>query len=601
MKWQILRNIKYPFGPSSGRGQISNIKTKSDLVKTDEITKVLLANRGLKTKKEIEEFLNPKLENVTNRNLGIKKKEVKKAVSEIKKAIKNKDSIVVYGDFDADGVSGTAILWETLNMEGARVMPYIPHRVQEGYGLSKKGIDNILTDSRYKTGTDQFLIITVDHGITAAANVDYAKKKGIKVIITDHHVPPKRLPRATAIVHTTELSGAGVAWILAQAIIYAKFPNSGNWTHLRQIPQFRELDSNSLELVAIGTIADMVSLIGANRTLVKYGLEALNKTERVGLKALITEVGIKQGEIGPYEVSFILAPRLNAMGRLVHAMDSLRLLCTKDPDKARELAQKLGRTNRERQLLMEETVTHAKNNLTMKQYNKEETKLIFLSHESYNQGVIGLVAGKLVEEFYRPAVVVSRGEIISKASCRSINGFNIIEAIRKTQGLLVDCGGHPMAAGFTVETKYLEMVEKSLKALAKKELNQEKLTKVLKVDCEIDINDVTWDLYQKIQQFMPFGLGNPEPVFMSKNVTVRDARLVGADGKHLKLSLSCRPTTNDQRLTTFSAIGFKMGEWFSRLSPDKPIDLAYTIFADNWSGEKKLELKIKDIARAAPA
>lgn len=545
--------------------KILSKRTKNQELKTEEIIKILLSNRGLTTKKQIEEFLNPASPSTLDpKSLGIKKVQLSKAVKRIKKAIAKRESIIVYSDYDADGICGTAILWETLTKLGAHALPYVPHRVNEGYGLSKKGIENILATNKPS------LIITVDHGITAKEKIDYAWELGIEVIVTDHHLPPKKLPQATALVHTTLLSGAAVAWILAQALN----------AELKSSIQY-------LDLVALATIADMVPLTSANRILVKYGLEELNKTERVGLKELIAEAGLKKGEIGTYEVGYILAPRLNATGRLTHGLDSLRLLCTKDQTRAEDLAKKLGMTNRERQKLMKETLSHAKDLLHEK---AEGQRLIFISHESYQQGVIGLVAGKLVEEFYRPTVVVSKGEMVSKASARSINGFNIIEAIRKTADLLVDCGGHPMAAGFTIETQYLEMVQKKLQELAEIELNEEKLTKVLKIDCEINLAELTWQLYEKIQEFSPFGLGNPEPVFASRNVMVTEARTMGADNQHLKLRV-----TSPASPLSFFAVAFGKGEWFSKLSPPKIIDIAYTLSVDNWNREKELQLKLKDL------
>lgn len=551
--------------------QILHQKTEDRRRKTEEIIKILLENRGFKTKKEIEEFLNPNLSHVTS-YVSLNKSQLTKAVNRIKKAIKNKESIIVYSDYDADGVCGAAILWETLNRAGAKAMPYIPHRVEEGYGLSKKGIDFV----KKEYGAD--LIITVDHGISAAEKVEYGKRLGIDIIVTDHHVAPKNLPKACAIVHTTSLCGAGVAWFLARQLA----PLQGD---------------TLLDLVAMATIADMVPLTGANRILVKSGLTELNQTKRLGLKALIKEAGLEKGKIGVYEVSHVLAPRLNAMGRMEHAMDSLRLLCTKDEDRARELARHLDQTNRSRQQLTEETLQHAK---ASSQLSQQLTgKLLFVYHQSYEQGVIGLVAGKLVEEFYRPAIVVSYGEVFCKASARSINGFNIIETIRKAQDLLVDAGGHPMAAGFTVETKNLDILQKRLTEIAEKELDEEKLTRVLKIDCELDLEDLSLELYEKLEQFKPYGLGNPEPVFATRGVIVQDAKRVGVDGQHLKLVLKAphELTRIGTRINTntFSAVAFGMGDLFSKLSPDQRIDIAYTLSVDEWNGNKRLELKIKDI------
>lgn len=522
---------------------------KWDIVsKGEDIIAVLLANRGLTSKKDIEEFLHPSDPyTLKPQDVDVETGALKKAIRRIQTAVQKKESIVVYADYDADGITAGAIMWETLYGLGARVMPYIPHRTEEGYGLSIKGIDAV------REQFDPTLIITVDHGITAKEKIAYAKKLGIEVIVTDHHVKPKSLPNCT-IVHTTKLSGSGVSWFLA-----------------------KELGDPDVALAAIGTIADIVPLVGPNRSIAKYGLEALNKTKRVGLDALISDSGLTKGMLKTYDVSHMIAPRLNAMGRIKHALDALRLLCTKKADKANFLAQKLGITNRDRQKLTEETTVHALQGVTLK-------KLLFVAHESYNQGVIGLVAGKLVEEFYRPAIVVSRGKEISKASARSVNGFNIVEAIRSCSDILVDVGGHPMAAGFTIETKHLGILQKRLEKLADKALDEEKLTRVLKIDMEIPLETVTEELWKKIQAFAPFGFGNPEPVFATRGVSIDDARLVGKDGKHLKL-----------RIGNFNAIAFHLGNLYGQLKPDKLVDIAYTIDLDTWNGNKRLQLKIKDI------
>src|SRR3989344_2912910 len=420
--------------------------------KVDEIVKILLKNRGLTNKKEIDRFLNPRLSGVTAKSVGINKNQLEKTIKRINKAIKKKEEVIVFGDYDVDGISGAAILWETLTEAGAKALPYIPHRLDEGYGLSKIGIDNLLLKNpKIK------LIITVDNGIVANEAVEYANKKGIDIIITDHHVPPaggtKNLPKAYAIFHTTKLCGAGVAYLLAKEISNFKFQISNKY----QSPKTK-IQNNHLELVSLATIADLVPLTGANRTLVKFGIEKLRTTKRPGLLALIKEAEIDKSKIDVFEIGHIIAPRLNAMGRLEYAMDSLRLLCTKDLERAEALAKKLISTNKRRQEMTIETFEHAKSkikNQSIQQAQDKKSKiksLIFIAHESYQQGVIGLVAGRLVEEFYRPAIVLSIGEKYSKASARSIKGFNIIEFIRTASDLLVDAGGHPMAAGFTVET-----------------------------------------------------------------------------------------------------------------------------------------------------
>lgn len=598
-KWQILNKSR------NNKSQIKN----------EDIIQILLENRGLNIKREIENFLHPSEPyTLTARDTKIDAAALRKALSRIIKAIKNKESIVVYADYDADGVTAGAIMWETLHKLGANVMPYVPHRVDEGYGLSVKGIDNVR--ARY----DPQLIITVDHGITAWEKVDYAKKLGIEVIVTDHHVKPKKVPKCI-IVHTTQLSGAGVAWFVAKELLNrrrsvilgseaAPKSDSQKRTDSAQARMTKQrFDENQkrelLALAAIGTIADMVPLIGANRAIAKYGLEAINTTEKVGLKALIKDAGLTQGDIRTYQISHMLAPRLNAMGRLEHAMDALRLLCTRKEDKAKMLAETLGLTNRERQQLTEETTLHALQGLTLQRQGETFKKLIFVAHRNYNQGVIGLVAGKLVDTYYRPAIVVARGETVSKASARSVNGFNIIEAIRSCMDILVDAGGHPMAAGFTVETAKLEELQSRLEELTEKELDEEQLTRVLKIDAEISLAVVSEELWRRIQEFAPYGMGNPEPVFATRNIQVVDARLVGKDGKHLKLRLRTRfvpqgKQNSELRNEIFEAIGFGLGKLYKQLSPEKPIEVAYTIDLDTWNGNKRLQLKLKDLRLPEP-
>jgi len=518
---------------------------------TEKITNILLKNRDVD-----KSFLHPPDPcSLTPKDVGIDGPALRNAISRIKKAILKKESVVVYADYDADGITAGAIMWEALYGLGARVMPYIPHRIEEGYGLSIKGIDAVRQEF------DPSLIITVDHGITAKEQVAYAKSLGIEVIITDHHTKPDKLPDCT-IVHTTDLCGAGVAWFVAKNLL-------GSDPKTCQTPD--------IAFAAIGTIADMVPLTGANRSIVKFGLEELNKTKRAGLLALIKDAGLTLGDLSTYSVSHALAPRLNAMGRLVHAMDALRLLCTKREDKAMLLARQLGLTNKERQQLTIDTVSHALQGVSLKTYKK----LIFVSHETYNPGVIGLVAGKLVEEYYRPSIVVSKGPEISKGSARSITGFNIVEAIRNFKDLLIDVGGHPMAAGFTVETKNLDRLRRKLESLAEKTIPDDLLTRELRIDMELPLSEITEKLWKELQDFAPFGMGSPEPVFAARGITVSDARLIGAEGKHLKFK------------TPLDAIAFNMGNLIGKLT--KPIDIAYTIDMNVWNGNKKLQLKIKDI------
>ncbi len=545
-KWEVL---------NKSRGSVEN----------DKIVEILLENRGIKTKKEKEEFLNPRLEDITFETVQVDRDAVRRSIKRIEKAVKNNEKVVIYGDYDVDGICGTAILWETLYGFYKNVIPYIPHRVDEGYGLSTKGIEDILS-----TNPDVKLIITVDNGIVANDAVDYANKKKIDVIVTDHHVAGEKAPDAFSIVHTIKLCGTGVAYLLSQEIVKnheSRSMNNGKDEHLG--------------LVALATVADLVPLVGANRTFVKFGINALHTTKRPGLLALLADAAIRKEDISTYEIGHIIAPRLNAAGRITHAMDSLRLVCTKDAVRAKKLAANLSQTNRDRQFLTEESTVHA-NLITEVTEN-----IIFVASPEYNPGVIGLIASRLVEKHYRPAFVLSIGGEVAKGSARSVAGFNIIEFIRLFDEFLIDAGGHPMAAGFTIKTERIEEFKKVLVAGSKRSISEEILTRVLKIDCELSFNEISNSLFESIQKLKPFGMANSEPVFLSKNVRIESTRFVGRDSKHLKLQLS-------QNGKTFDAILFSL-ENYPKIKQGDKIDLVYNLNQDSWSGTNRIQLKLRDI------
>lgn len=546
-KWETLN--KFKINPPAGGGKF----------KIEEVVKILLGNRGLKTKEEVENFLNPKNpQTLTANELGINQVEVEKAVSRIKKAIKNKEKIIVYGDYDTDGVCATAILWEALAGLGAKVMPYLPTRL-EGYGLKNEVIAQMPKD-------EVKLIVTVDQGIVAINQVKFARDLGIEVIITDHHLPGVELPEALAIVHTTKLAGSGVAWFLAS-----------------------QLTKTGLDLVTIGTITDMMSLIGVNRSIVKHGLEEVKKTKRPGLLALFEIAGIKSEDIGTWEVGFLIGPRLNAAGRMENPLDSLRLVLTHDQKRARLLAEQINQHNKERQLLTRETTLHARD-LWLTEGGSG--KLIFVSHESYEEGIVGLVAGKLMEEFYKPTIIVSKGVFMSRASCRSISGFNIVEALRECEDLLGAHGGHAAAAGFSIETQKLDDLKLRLFKIAEEQIHEEMLIPQLKIDLELGLEEINLDLWEEINKLAPFGLGNPEPVFVTLGLNVIEAKALGADSQHLRLKLK-KPHGSEN--DTIEAIGFGMGSRFKEVTDAKKIDIAYNLMLDTWNGHNKLKLKLKDI------
>ncbi len=540
-----------------------NILNKATKLTEDELLNILLENRGITTRGQRDKFLSPNLSDVTIESVKIDKKNLKKAIERIKKSIIHKKQIIVFGDYDVDGICGSAILWETLNGLKANVTPYIPSRIEEGYGLSIKGIDNLLT-----TYPEIDLIITVDNGVVANKAIEYANKKGIDVIVTDHHAPSNKKPNAYSIVHTTLLCGAAVAYLLS-----------------RQLKTSSQ--DNHLELVCLATIADLVPLTNANRVLVYFGLQALRKTKRIGLLSLFKSALVEKDTIDVYEIGHIIAPRLNAMGRLSSAMDSLRLICTTNEKRAITLSRSLSDTNLERQQYTLEALMHAKNKAKEKLVNK----LLFIADGQYKEGVIGLVASRLVEEYYLPSIVISKGKIYSKASVRSVKGFNIIEFLRQASDLLVDVGGHPMAAGFTVETQKLDLLEQKLYKLASKLIKKDHLERVLNIDLELPVNFINFNTFYLIQKLKPFGMANSEPIFTTKNLKVESLKLVGKDGKHLKLNLS-------SRISNFwiEAIAFGMGELNSIKIGDN-IDVAYTIDVNEWNGNKRLQLKIKDLRK----
>jgi single-stranded-DNA-specific exonuclease len=518
-----------------------------------EIIEALLKNRGIKTEKDKKEFFSPTHPSkISLKSLGVSESEAKKAVERIKKAKTNKESVIVYGDYDADGICATAIMWEALHSLGLNVLPHIPDRFEEGYGINSQSIINLKSKiSNLK------LIVTVDNGIVGFEGIEAANKLGIDVIVVDHHTKGKEIPKAKSIIHSTLTSGSALAWFFAQRL---------------------GTPVNSLELAAIGTIADQMPLVGVNRSVVKSGLMDLNKTKRPGLISLFKEAKVE--DIGVYEVGYIIAPRINAMGRLKQGIESLRLLCTKNELKAFEIAKNIGSTNYERQKIVENVLLLARKSVT-------NEKIIVISGENYHEGVIGLAAGRLVEEFYRPAIVLSTKGKVSKASARSISGFNIIEAIRSIS-LHIEGGGHPMAAGFSIETNKIVRFTKEINKYAAKVLTAEMLQKKLKIDLEINFSDINQKLVELVKEFEPTGLGNPGATFVTRKVEIVDVKSVGREARHLKLKLR-----KDEQI--FDSIFFGGGEMYSDLKSGSTVDIAYSVEENIWNGYKSIQLKVKDL------
>lgn len=548
---------------------------ETDLAK---IIEILLSNRGMEGSQNTKDFINPSFDLLSLSNTDLDNQELNKAAIRINQAIVQKESIVVYTDYDVDGLCSGAIVWECLYSLGANIMPYVPDRIEEGYGLSKKGLDSIKKSYKVK------LLITVDHGVTALPMTEYAKSLGMDIIILDHHLLPKNIPNVSALIHTTKMCSGGIAWFFAHFLY--------SFLHTKVVQK------TFLDLAALATVADLVPLKGLNRTIVKYGLEEINKKERVGLKALITASSLNKPTLEVYDLSFILAPRINAIGRLSHAMDALRLLCTKDELRAKKLAQSLCDFNKERQLFTKDSTMQAiemiKHDYKYNEKKENElAKLLFISHKDFKEGILGLIAGKLVEEFYRPAIVVSQGPEISKASARSITGFNIVEALRSVSDLIIELGGHPMAAGFTVKTVNLDALKSKLLENVSQNLDEVNFIKAMTVDMPLDVGNINFQLVEELSKFSPFGIGNPEPVFLSRNLEVIGIKLLGRDKKHLKMTLRGIDSMNKNII--LNGVGFNMGKLFNKIMPKQKLDVVYNIQKDNWGQMDSLQLKIKDV------
>lgn len=541
-----------------------NINSSISPKNQEEIINTLLKNRGITNSDQKKEFLNPLLQSVTFESIGIKEEEIKKTAKRIERAIKNNEVIVIFGDYDVDGVTGTALLWETLywNFGYKNVFPYIPHRINEGYGISEKGIDGVLLEH-----SDTSLIITVDNGIVAGDAIKYAASKKIDVIVTDHHVPGEKLPESLAIVHTTNVCGASVAFLLSLYLEGKKITE----------------DDPRLDLVALATVADLVPLIGPNRVLLHFGIQALRRSKRPGIESLVKSSSIEKSKIGVYEIGHILAPRINAAGRLDHALDSLRILCTRNRERSDILARQLSEVNKERQSMTQEASSVAKSLVVF----ESEMKIIVSSSADYKQGIIGLIASRLTEEFYRPALVISEGEEISKGSARSIKGVNIIELIRSSSTYLLEMGGHPMAAGFSLKTRDIASFTKEISKNAAEYIEEQYFQRSINIDFELNDELITEKTYLEIQKLAPFGMGNNEPTFLTKNLEILDIKKIGKDKTHLKFVLG----TGKNRI---HAIGFGLGKFDEIPESGDIIDVVYTLSINEWNDRKTLQLVIRD-------
>lgn len=533
-----------------------------------------LYNRGLKTPQEAYAFLSGEAEEDDPFQL----RGVHQAVARIRQAIRQKERIAIYGDFDADGVAATALLVQTISSLGGQAWPYIPHRVDEGYGLHREAVERLAQEGCR-------LLVTVDCGVRSVEEVRYARQLGLEVIITDHHSPPQKLPPALAVLNPKRkdcpypfkaLSGAGVAFKLAQALLRVerRVPLSRKGTPLRE----EEL----LDLVALGTITDLSPLLGENRSLVKRGLLTLNHSPRLGILAL--SASLKEAVITSQTIGYILGPRLNAAGRLGDAMASYRLLTTSSLAEAQELALELEERNRQRKDLTLHVLEKAQEQIE----GQESEPILFAKGEGFPCGVIGLVASRLSEEFYRPAVVIEWGEKESRGSARSIPEFDITKGLDECQDLLLRYGGHSLAAGFTVKSEDLATVEERLREIAARQLSHLEFVPTLFIDTELPLTHLEPAIFAAAQTLEPFGPSNPPPAFLSRRVEVREARPVGE--AHLRLTLT------DGRVI-WDGIAFGRGEEANALP--RHIDLVYVPAIQMWNNEERLQLRVLDLRPAS--
>jgi single-stranded-DNA-specific exonuclease len=526
----------------------------------------LLYNRGVKRPEDFESFLS------RDKSLSgdpYLLPDMQAAVSRVYRALLSGEDICVYGDFDADGITATAALVQGLTALGGKAIPYIPHRQTEGHGLAT----GVLKDLHEKGIS---LVITVDCGVTDVLQVKKAGKMGLDVVITDHHSPLDEIPEAVAVVDPKlinsaypciHLSGVGVAYKLLQALL--------------QSVGREELLESVVDLVAIGTVADMSVPLAENRYLITEGLKQMNTRPRPGIAELINQTRLEAGKIDADKIGWIIAPCLNAAGRLADGLTGYKLMMTESEDEARELATWLTKKNEERQRLTTATLERAREQVIAQGL----PTVLITADKEYPMGIAGLVASRLTEEFYRPSIVIHTAQNVCHGSCRSIPEFDIISALNRCSRLFSRYGGHSAAAGFTMPTSNLPELEKELLALGAEQLKDVELTPHLDIDVLVTLPELGGDTYQTTQLLAPFGIGNPVPVFMSIDVELLEWRRMGSNGEHLRMKLK-------QDGTVWDGVAFRLVSHIDELS--SKINIVYNLETDNWGGKENLRLNILD-------
>lgn len=551
-----------------------NIARKlSDELDISHIASRILVSRGLRETEQAKKFLKPSLSDLFDPFLM---SQMDRAVDRIVEALKGNQRIMVYGDYDVDGITSTALVFLVLNRLGANVSYYLPNRLVEGYGISEDGLQEA---ERRKVD----LLITVDCGITAVEEFTVARDMGIDCIITDHHEPSDRVPEANAIVNAKldgpdnpgfELSAVGVAYKLAQALY-------------RRLGQDESELEQHLDLVALGTAADIVPMVGENRILTKFGLEQIARTTKPGLKALIFIAGLMGQRIGTGQVVFILAPRINAIGRLGDAEQAIKLLTTKDEDKAATIARILNAENKRRKDIDEQTLNEALE-MIESDVDMARDSAIVLASRGWHQGVIGIVASRLVERFHRPTVMIAIDGDEGKGSARSIPGFHLYEALRECESDLIRYGGHKYAAGLSIAPEKIDSLRQRLNSVSERMLSDDDLVPKLNIDAEIDLDSVDDGLVNVLERFAPFGPQNMRPVFVTYG-----SEIVGAPHVVGKKHLKFRVRKGD---TAIDCIGFNQGDFLKNLNT-RPmlIDMTYVLEHNFWNGVNRIQIRTKDI------
>ncbi len=551
--------------------------TIEDVAKVNNISKLLakiMLARGIDTPEKINNFLNPEISSLYDPFLF---NDMDLAVDAVINSINNNEKITIYGDYDVDGITSVAVLKSYLIERGANVAHYLPNRLEEGYGLNNEAIDKIAED-----GTN--LLITVDCGISAYEEIEYAKSKGMKVIVTDHHECPKVMPEAIAVIDAkrsdsnypfSSLAGVGVTFKFIQAI--SKKLDLDRKSYLKYI-----------DIVALGTIADIVPLVDENRIIVKYGLILMEQTRNIGLKALIDVSGYAKGEpINSTVISFGLAPRMNAAGRMGKADLALDLLLEKEPQKAINMAMELSETNKTRQNVEKEIIDEIINMVeSQKLYEKD---VIVVHNEGWHHGVIGIVASKITEMYYKPTILISVEDGVGKGSGRSIEGFDLHEAVSECSDMLLKFGGHEMAIGLSISEELIEKFTDKLNEIAESK-NIKELQPTLPVEAEITSKEISMDTIKELEALKPYGEGNPMPLFVYRNAKVDGVRLLSNE-KHLKLTLK-----EDSNI--FDAIAFNMDNKKYSIKQGDKVDVLHSLEINTFNGIQKVQLNVKDIKKS---